>query len=60
MDKNVKNRQLSELRKDIILAELATGKTVAQVCREIGCNPSHVHAWLKVYPGVERLSLIHI
>lgn len=55
MDGTIKNRRLSELRKDIILTELASGKTVAQVSREIGCNATHIHAWLKDYPGVERL-----
>lgn len=55
MDVTIKNRRLSEIRKDVILTQLAAGKTVAQVSRDIGCNPNHVHDWLKTYDGVERI-----
>ena len=55
MDGSTKNRGLSDLRKDVILAQLGSGKTVAQVCREMGCNPNHVHGWLKSYDGLQRL-----
>jgi transposase-like protein len=55
IDSTIKNRKLSELRKDIILAHLCTGKSVAEVARELNINAKHIHDWLKVYEGVERL-----
>lgn len=50
-----KSNKLSELRKEAILLQLASGQTVARIAREMDCDASHVYRWLSQGEGLERL-----
>lgn len=51
----VKNRNLSELKRDIVLVKLSSGMSVAAIARELDISASHIHDYLRSYDGVQRL-----
>jgi transposase-like protein len=51
--KNIGN--ITEIRRGLIVAELATGATVQQVAKKFGMNPDPIYRWLKTSEGVRAL-----
>ena len=50
-----RNRKLSELRKEIILIQLSSGKSVPTVAKEMNIHPGHIYDWLRTHEGVDRI-----
>lgn len=55
MQKTIKNSKLSELRKQSILVQLGSGKSVSKIAREMDVNGNHIRSWLKSSDGLERI-----
>lgn len=54
-NQTVKNRKLSELKRETVLIKLSSGMTVAAIARELNVSAKHIHDYLREGEGFERL-----
>ncbi len=55
MDRPLKNRHLSQIKKDIVVTKIAAGQSVASIAREQNVSARHIHDYLMTSEGFERL-----